>query len=106
MPLVSDSVLLEWGEVVGPDNVITSPEPLHEAETGTFATGHRIPAIIRPGSRQEVQECLRIAGRSGTPVYPISSGKNWGYGSRMPASDLCVLMDLGRMNRILDFDED
>jgi 4-cresol dehydrogenase (hydroxylating) len=106
MPLVSDSVLLEWADVVGPANVITAEAPLREAETGTFATGHRIPAIIRPGSRQEVQDCLRIAGRSGTPVYPISSGKNWGYGSRMPAADLCVLMDLGRMNRILDFDED
>ena len=106
MPLVSNSVLLEWADVVGSSNVITDEAPLHEAETGTFATGHRIPAIIRPGSRQEVQECLRIASRSGTPIYPISSGKNWGYGSRMPSADLCVLLDLGRMNRIVDFDED
>jgi len=104
--VVSDSVLLEWAKVIGPANVITGEGPLHEAETGTFATGHRIPAIVRPGSRQEVQECLRIANRSGTPVYPISSGKNWGYGSRMPAADNCVLMELGRMNRILDFSED
>lgn len=106
MPLVSNSVLSEWADVVGPSNVITDEAPLHEAETGTFATGHRIPAIIRPGSRQEVQECLRIASRFGTPIYPISSGKNWGYGSRMPSADLCVLLDLGRMNRIVDFDED
>ena len=105
MPLVSESVLSEWALVVGPSNVITAEGPLHEAETGTFATGHRVPAIVRPGSRQEVQECLRIASRFHTPVYPISSGKNWGYGSRMPAADGCVLFDLGRMNRILDFDE-
>jgi 4-cresol dehydrogenase (hydroxylating) len=49
---------------------------------------------------------MRIASEWGTPVYPVSSGKNWGYGSRMPASDNCVLLDLGRMNRILDFSEE
>ena len=54
---------------------------------------------------RSVQECLRIANQYATPVYPISSGRNWGYGSRMPASDGCVLLDLGRMNRIVDFNE-
>jgi hypothetical protein len=37
--------------------------------------------------------------------YPISRGKNWGYGSRVPARDGCVLLDLGRMNRIVGFSE-
>jgi 4-cresol dehydrogenase (hydroxylating) flavoprotein subunit len=39
-------------------------------------------------------------------VYPVSSGRNWGYGSRMPATNGCVLMDLGRMDRIVDFNEE
>ncbi|MEO8593935.1 MAG: FAD-binding oxidoreductase [Candidatus Solibacter sp.] len=94
-----------WVEALGAEHVITDSPRLRAAEAGTFETGHGIPAIIRPGSREDVQECLRIANRCGTPVYPISSGKNWGYGSRMPSSDNCVLLDLSRMNRILDFDE-
>jgi 4-cresol dehydrogenase (hydroxylating) len=48
---------------------------------------------------------MRIANQFRVPVYPISSGKNWGYGSRVPAHD-GVLLDLGRLNRILEFDED
>ena len=36
---------------------------------------------------------------------PISTGKNWGYGSRAPVRD-GVLLDLGRLNRIVDFDEE
>jgi 4-cresol dehydrogenase (hydroxylating) len=100
------SALRDWEKAVGPENVITSEASLSSAETGTFATNHRIPAIVRPGSLEEVQECLRIANRWKMPVYPISSGKNWGYGSRVPASDGCVLLDLGRMNRILDFSEE
>ena len=101
-----DAALREWSQAVGAQNVITTPAALRAAETGTFATRHRIPAIVRPASRGEVQECMRIATRRRVPVYPISSGKNWGYGSRVPASDGCVLLDLGRMNRIVDFNED
>src|SRR5450432_4664741 len=106
MPNTAASAARQWSEVVGPENVITDSSSLRTAETGTFASSHRIPAIVRPANRAEVQECLRIANRSGTPVYPISSGKNWGYGSSVPAADGCVLLDLGRMNRIVDFSEE
>ena len=100
-----DSAVRAWAALVGDGNVVTCSAQLGAAATGTFATGHRIPAIVRPGSRLEVQECMRIANRFEVPVYPISSGRNWGYGSRVPASDGCILLDLGRMNRILDFNE-
>ena len=53
----------------------------------------------------EVQQCIRIAQQFGQPVYVVSKGKNWGLGSRVPAEDRCVLMELGRMNRIIDYDE-
>jgi 4-cresol dehydrogenase (hydroxylating) len=102
----SDTDSAPWADIVGPENVITDRLSLERAESGTFATHHRIPAIVRPGSREEVQECLRAATRLGVPVYPISSGRNWGYGSRVPSADGCVLLDLGRMNRILDFSEE
>ena len=101
-----ESALRQWAGAVGSENVVTDAGMLRAAETGTFETGHVVPAIVRPGDRAQVQECMRIASRWGTPVYPISSGKNWGYGSRMPAADNCVLLDLGRMNRIVDFSED
>jgi 4-cresol dehydrogenase (hydroxylating) len=101
-----DPALLEWAAAIGADNVVTRAADLLAAERATFATSHRIPAILRPGSRAEVQDCLRIANRFRRPVYPISSGRNWGYGSRVPASDGCVLLDLRRMNRIVDFSEE
>jgi 4-cresol dehydrogenase (hydroxylating) flavoprotein subunit len=100
-----EAALRDWAAVVGDANVIIDARTLREAETATFATSHEIPAILRPASRAEVQECLRVANRHRTPVYPISSGRNWGYGSRVPASDGCVLLDLGRINRIVDFHE-
>ncbi len=103
---VPEIALREWADIVGPEHVVTDEASRRKVEVGTFPSSHRVPAIIRPGSRQEVQECLRVANRHQAPVYPISSGKNWGYGSSVPASDGCVLLDLRRMNRILDFSED
>ena len=107
--MVSDNLTLSrrhWEQFLGTEFVQVDPSALRAAETATFGTHHRIPAILRPASREQVQECLRIANRFGIPLYPISSGKNWGYGSRVPPADGCVLIDLSRLNRILDFNEE
>jgi 4-cresol dehydrogenase (hydroxylating) len=61
--------------------------------------------LIAPGNREEVQACVRIANSLQIPIYPVSKGKNWGYGSRVPTHDGAVVLDLGRMNRIVAFDE-
>ncbi len=91
---------------MGREFIQTDSEQLGAAETATFGTQQRIAAILRPGTLADVQACLRAANRYGTPVYPISSGKNWGYGSRVPPADGCVLLDLSRLNRIVDFSEE
>src|ERR1039458_5899909 len=101
-----DAALAHMTEVVGLQYAITDDGALRSAETCTFSTGHRIPGIVRPGNLAEVQECVRIANRFRVPIYAISSGKNWGYGSRVPSADGCFLLDLGRMNRIVDFSEE
>ena len=82
-----------------------SEELLESAATATFATGTRVFAIVRPGTRAEVQECVRVANRLQVPIYTASSGKNWGYGSRAPVKD-AALLDLARLDAIVDFDED
>ena len=100
-----DLAIKHWTRILGPDHVILDERPLRKAATATFAINHSIPVIIRPGSRQQVQQCVRIAQVEGVPIYPVSSGKNWGYGSSVPAQDGCALLDLIRLNRILDFNE-
>jgi 4-cresol dehydrogenase (hydroxylating) flavoprotein subunit len=100
------SALLEWQVALGSEAVVTEPDPLRVAATTTFSTSQVVPAILRPASREQVQECLRIANRHGIAVYPVSSGKNWGYGSSVPVRTGNVLLDLSRMNRIVDFSEE
>ncbi len=99
------SALLEWRDCLGSEFVVTDRPALAAAATTTFATQQTIPAILRPATRAEVQACLRIATRYGAAVYPVSSGKNWGYGSSVPTKTETAILDLSRMTRILDFSE-
>jgi 4-cresol dehydrogenase (hydroxylating) len=101
-----EAALAAWRNLLGPEHVVTDTATLASTETATFATTQRVPAVLRPGSRREVQECVRVANLHGVPLYPVSTGLNWGYGSAVPASDGCAVLALGRMNRILDFDEE
>lgn len=99
-----DAALADWQRVLGPEHARRDPNELDAASRATFATSARVRAILEPASREEVQALLEIASRRGIAVYPVSTGRNWGYGSRVPVQD-AVLVCLGRMNRILDFDQ-
>jgi 4-cresol dehydrogenase (hydroxylating) len=92
--------------VVGSEHITSDEATLQAAQTSTFSTEQKILAIIRPASIPEVQACVRIAGQSRIPLYPISRGSNWGYGSRVPVQTNSLLLDLSRLNTIEDFNEE
>ncbi|WP_404379870.1 FAD-binding oxidoreductase [Caenispirillum salinarum] len=58
-----------------------------------------VQAVVRPSTIDEVRNCVVIASEAGVPLYPVSTGRNWGYGSRLPPLD-AVVLDLGRLARI------
>ena len=47
---------------------------------------------------------MRIANRHHLALYPISRGRNWGLGSRVPIGTNQCVVDLKRMNRIVAYD--
>ena len=59
---------------------------------------------LRPPSLDDLRVVLVEAAKHGTPLYPISRGCNWGYGSHLPARDGGVVVDLSRFNQIGDLD--
>lgn len=95
----------EWKAILGAERVVSDELALHTAQTTTFLSQTRVRAILYPETTGQVQDCLRIANRYRVPVYPVSTGKNWGYTSGAPTSD-AVLLNLSRMDRILDFNEE
>lgn len=64
-------------------------------------------AIAYPAAVSEVQVIVRWANEFKIPVYPISMGRNLGYGGSAPNLPGSVVVDLGRhMNKVLKIDGD
>jgi len=101
-----DRALTEWRAILGADAVVTHDDDVRRHNTATYATPAQLAAVLYPDSTAQVSEAMRIATRHGVAVYPWSRGRNWGYGSRTPVVDGSVGIDLGRMNRILDIDDE
>lgn len=64
---------------------------------------HLPAGAIAPESVEEVQAAMRIANQYRLPIWPISRGKNLGYGGAAPLLSGSVVMDLSRMKKI-EFD--
>ena len=101
------TALKEIGRIIGPDNVIVDDEkivPYDKIMIPVPESQHAPSAVITPGSAEEIQRIMKVLNRRKIPVYPISTGKNIGYGSAAPVQRGQVIMDLKRMNRILEVD--
>ena len=91
-----------WIALAGEDLVST---PIRSAGQSTYADDAQVILTVRPGDKLQLQECVRIALSHKVPFHVASTGKNWGYGSRQPVAGQSVLFDLGRINRILHYDD-
>ncbi|KAL3489208.1 hypothetical protein BJX62DRAFT_252752 [Aspergillus germanicus] len=62
-------------------------------------------AVVYPSSTEEVQTIVLWANKHTIPIYPISMGRNIGYGGAAPRVPGSVVIDLGRrMNQVLKID--
>ena len=93
-----------WQALLGTMAVVLGEEV--QRVYGPDASGNErvIPAVLRITDAGTLPEVMRIANQHLAPVYPISTGKNWGYGTALPVRDGCVIIDLSRLNKIIDFD--
>ncbi|MGW4026229.1 FAD-binding oxidoreductase [Streptomyces sp. NPDC005009] len=61
--------------------------------------------VVQPGSVEEVRQIVRIADEYRVPLWTGSQGRNNGYGGSAPRVPGSVLVNLRRMNRILEVNE-
>jgi len=69
------------------------------------AEERRASAAVAPDRVGQVQDIVRIANRFRIPLYPISTGRDLGYGGSAPTYTGSVVVDLKRMNRVLEVNE-
>ncbi|KAF9770007.1 hypothetical protein IL306_012489, partial [Fusarium sp. DS 682] len=106
----------ELAKVVGDENIsrdastgaLTGP---HEQQSygdpyALVSQDQHIPSgAVRPASVEEVQQVLRLANRFSIPLWTVSRGRNLGYGGSAPAVAGSVVLDLHRMNRVVEVNE-
>ncbi len=102
------SALRGFADAVGEQWVLVSDEDRH-SYLDAFAPGdadeHACAAAVAPKSAEEVQAVVKVAARYGIPLWPVSSGRNLAYGGSAPVLRGSVVLDLKRMNRVLEIDE-
>ena len=104
------SAIAQWRSVVGREWVFTSDEDLdlyRDAYSPFWGEAQEriASAAVAPDSVEQVQAVVRIANALKIPLYPISTGKNLTYGGSAPVLSGSVVLDLKRMNRILEVSE-
>jgi len=94
--------------IVGQDHVAYSPVDKlvysHVAGAGGDFVRGQPDVIVMPGSPAEVSRIMQVATRTRTPVVPRAAGSYHG-GTQIPNQG-GIVVDLARMNKILEIDED
>ncbi|KAK3713481.1 hypothetical protein LTR37_008439 [Vermiconidia calcicola] len=101
---------------IGAENVVVNDQPLQDGwyleSPNTHDAFHVIEqeelvcsAVVYPGSTEEVQIVVKWANKHLMPIYPISIGRNVGYGGAAPRIPGGVVIDLGqRMHSVVNLD--
>ena len=96
------AALREFAGVVGKDWVMFGEDD-RIAYSDHFAAdeaAHQPAAAVAPATVEEVRAIIRIANARRVPLWPISRGKNFGYGGAAPVMKGSVVLDLSRMKKI------
>lgn len=87
-------------EVIKHDITFAPPPSKSLKEIGEFES-RNISGTFLPLKTKDVLTLIKIANKYRMHLYPISTGKNWGFGSFVPVENECFVVDLSKMNRIL-----
>lgn len=96
--------LAAWRTILDEGAVVDDAAALRAYSVDTSDHAIAPLAALKPTNREQVQGILAIARTHRVPLHPISSGRNWGYGSANAYAPGCVVVDLGGLQAIRQFD--
>ncbi len=104
-----DVALAAFASAIGSEKVATDAETLAEFQDPYQVPGSatNLPsAVVSPASVDDVQAIVRLANEHRIPLWPISRGKNNGYGGAAPQVRGTVMLSFKEMNRVLEINEE
>ena len=92
-------------KIVGAENVIDTPEILETySRDQSFVCPMKPWFVVKPKNVDEVQDIVKWANQTGTPLVPVSSGSPRFHGDTVPSMPGAVIVDLSRMKKIIRID--
>ena len=102
---MNNTLMNRLGEIVGANGLVSEPSKV-ELETRTCIPFRQIPdCVVYPDSAEQVQRIVALAQELKVPLWPVSTGKNWGYGEKSAVYQGGITMVLERMKKIEMVDE-
>lgn len=98
------SGFLRIARTLGDGLTISEGDACKPYQRSCNGVSRRIPAVVQPVSERQIVALVKAANEFQIPLYPISTGHNWGYATANPVQDDCVVVDLSAMTGIRDFD--
>jgi glycolate oxidase len=110
MPKVENSILSRREEIisdiekiVNPENVLSHKDEIKPYETDALAAYRQTPLlVVLPETVDEVSKILKYCNENKIKVVPRGAGTGLSGGS-LPLAD-CVLLSMGKFNKILELD--
>ncbi len=102
-----EQALQEYRAIVGADWVIVDLDrlvPYSRLMVPDETERHQPCGAIAPASVEQIRQVLAVSNKYRIPLWTISAGRNFGYGEAAPATPGQMVLDLKRMNRILEVD--
>jgi len=91
---------------ISEERLLLDDETIERYARTTLANGTMPSLIVKPVSSNELQKIILFANEFQCPFHTISTGKNWGYSDACGTQDNQIIIDLGLMNKILDYNKE
>ena len=104
-----DLAMQEFSQIVG-DKWASSAKADRESYNDAYNPGDELEFVsggfVAPETVEEIQAIMKVANRTRVPLWPMSTGKNLAYGGAAPLVPGTIVLDLKRMNKIIEVNED
>lgn len=101
-PVPAAAAITAWQRELGAGQVVCDPQGVAHYTRSVCASTRQVVAVLKPSTAEEVRRIVAVANEHKIPLYPISCGKQWGMGSRLPVRDGAAILDLSGLNRIVE----
>jgi glycolate oxidase len=98
-----DKIVFDIGKILKKENILSHDDEVKPYETDALAAYKQTPLIVAlPETVEEVSEVLKYCNNNKIKVVPRGAGTGLSGGS-LPLAD-CVLLSMGKFNKILELD--